>query len=74
MWPYWHLKKVGMDVSAPRRGEVIVYKLETSKSIVSKYALYLEEQYDRKLLSYIRTYKSHTDAGDFNFDIRKKRP
>ena len=67
------MKKIGTDVSAPRRGEASVCELENPKSIISKYAIYLEEQDDHKILSFRRTDNSWPDAGNFTFEIIRKR-
>ena len=74
MWTDWYSVKVGMDVSVPRRGEVIIYELEISKSILSKYAIYLEDQDDCNLFSFSKIENSQPDTGNFTFLIISNRP
>ena len=61
-WPYWYLKKVGTDVSAPRRRDIIMSQLENFNGILSKYAIYLEEQDDCNIFSFSRMENSRIDT------------
>ena len=67
------MKKVGIYVSDPKMGEVIVSESENSKSILSKYSIYLEYQDDLNFFLFRRTENYRPDAGNFTFDIRRKK-